>query len=129
MIYTLRQSRCRFTECIALLILEAELKGYEMALAEGMDRKTERDPTTDHMKGSLHEIGLAQDIDLYKDGKYVCGEGVKCKDPARHVPFDKGHEKLGEWWEQLGKSKGYPLRSGIKFDDANHYSWEDMGKK
>ena len=112
---TLREARCKFTECIAKLIFQAYSLGNDIALAEGMDRKTIKDPTSDHMKGSLHDIGLAQDFDLYKDGVYL----VKNED----------HLLLGEWWEQLGVSRGFPLRWGGRFKDGNHYSWEWEGRK
>ena len=85
------------------------------ALAEGMDRITEKDPTTDHMKGSLHEIGLAQDIDLYKDGKWL----DKTED---HLPF-------GEWWEAYGELQGIPLAWGGRFKDGTHYSFSWKGRK
>lgn len=108
----LRELRCVFTQCLARLILKMQEFGRDCALAEGMDRKTAKDPTTDHMKCSLHEIGLAQDIDLYtKDGTYL----DKTDD----------HKVFGEWWE-----KQHPLaRWGGRFSDGNHYSFEYQGKK
>ena len=114
---TLREARCIFTLCLADLVQQAHEMGYEMAFAEGMDRITEKDPTTDHMKGSLHEIGLAQDIDLYKDGKWL----DKTED---HLPF-------GEWWEAYGELQGIPLTWGGRFSrpDGNHYSYSWKGRK
>jgi hypothetical protein len=112
---TLREARCAFTFALSKLVLEARNLGYEPAFAEGMDRVTEKDPTTDHMKGSLHELGLAQDIDLYKDGKYL----EKTED----------HTPLGEYWEALGKTLGWPLAWGGRFKDGNHYSLAWGGKK
>ena len=112
---TLREARCAFTECKARLIFYAISRGYEIASAEGMDRPTAKDPTTDHMKGSLHEIGLAEDFDLYKDGKYL----TKTED----------HAELGEYWEELGKINKLPLRWGGRFRDGNHYSLEGLGIK
>ena len=86
---TLRQARCRFTAFIPSLINKAIELGYDVALDEGMDRPTAKDPTTDHMKGSLHELGLAQDIVLYQksDGTYIT-EGT-------------GYIDLGEFWKSL----------------------------
>ncbi len=112
---TLREARCKFTIALADLIHTANIHGYEIALAEGMDRLTEKDPTHDHMKGSLHELGLAQDIDLYKDGLYL--------------RFTEDHQFLGEWWEEYGKIHELPLRWGGRFRDGNHYSMEWHGKK
>lgn len=112
---TYREARCKFTVALAGLVTFATSKGYEVAFAEGMDRVTEKDPTTDHMKGSLHELGLAQDIDLYLNGKY-CESTVD-------------HEILGNWWETYGKMYGLPLVWGGRFKDGNHYSLAWGGKK
>lgn len=114
---TYREARCRFTEALCELVLHARELGYEMAFAEGMDRITAKDPTTDHMKGSLHELGLAQDIDLYKDGIYL-------KETADHAA-------LGAWWEALGQNHGLPLVWGGRFKnpDGNHYAWSWLGRK
>lgn len=114
---TYREARCQFTECIALLVQKARSLGFEIALAEGMDRVTEKDPTTDHMRGSLHEKGLAQDIDLYKDGVYL-------RDT-------RDHAALGAWWKALGVERGLPLAWGGDFasPDGNHYSLAWEGKK
>lgn len=112
---TLREARCAFTECVARLITHAIAEGYEVALDEAMDRITEKDPTSDHMKGSLHEIGLAVDINLYKDGEYLSQT--------------RDHEPLGEWWEMLGIGNGLPLSWGGRFKDGNHYSLAWGGKR
>lgn len=112
---TYRKARCFFTYALADLVFYADKLGYEMAFAEGMDRVTAKDPTTDHMPGSLHEVGLAQDIDLYKDGVYL----DKTSD---HQPF-------GEWWEAFGRQEGVPLTWGGHFKDGNHYSLAWGGKK
>lgn len=112
---TLREARCRFTHYLAQLILFAEEMGYEVALDEAMDRKTLKDPTTDHMPGSLHEVGLAADLNLYHNGEYLSRT--------------EDHQFLGTWWESLGKSMGLPLTWGGQFNDGNHYSYAWQGKK
>lgn len=112
---TYREARCKFTEALAALVVFARSKGYEVAFAEGMDRVTAKDQTTDHMKKSLHEIGLAQDIDLYLNGTYL----INTLD----------HEILGEWWEQHGRERGIPLAWGGRFKDGNHYSLAWGGRK
>ena len=95
-----------FSGYIALLLLHMEAEGYQPALAEGMDRRTEKDPTTDHMKNSLHELGLAQDIDLYdKDGNWL----KKTED----------HKIFGEFWEGLH----HYCKWGGRWDDGDHYSF------
>jgi hypothetical protein len=66
-----------------------------------------------HMKNSLHYEGLAIDIDLFKDGKYL----TQTED----------HRVFGEFWEGLhqdcrwgGRFKGCP--------DGNHYSINYQGR-
>jgi hypothetical protein len=107
---TLRTARCYFTVAIAALIQHAIDLKYEIALGEGMDRITEKDPTTDHMKGSLHEIGLAQDFDLYLGGVYLTNS--------------EDFHLLGVFWEEYGQSKGLPLVWGGNFKkpDGDHFA-------
>jgi len=112
---TLREARCRFTHCLSLLVLKAETLGYEAAFGEGMDRLTVKDPTSDHMPNSLHHLGLAQDIDLYKDGVWC----TKTED----------HTLLGLYWEELGVELNLPLAWGGRFNDGNHYSLQWQGRR
>ena len=112
---TLREARCAFTQCLCWLVTYGISQGYEMAFGEVQDTVTAKDPTTDHMKGSLHEIGLAADINLYRDGKYL--------------ELTEDHQTLGEYWEELGKINKLPLRWGGRFRDGNHYSLEWLGIK
>lgn len=107
---TLRQARCAFTIAIAHLILFAISEGYEIALSEGMDRVTEKDPTTDHMQGSNHAIGLANDMELYLNGVWL--------------NQSEDHAVLGAWWEAYGVDHSLPLVWGGNFSkpDGNHYS-------
>jgi hypothetical protein len=91
--------------------MRAQELGLQIALAEGMDRRTKKDPTSDHMKNSLHDLGLAQDLDLYRAGVYLNNTA--------------DHRILGEWWE-----KQHSLaRWGGRFGDGNHYSFEWEGRK
>ena len=120
---TLREARCIFTKCDAELTLWAFSQGFEVANAEGMDRITDKDPTTDHMKGGLHGIGLAQDKDLYKNGVYL----TKSED----------HAPLGARWKVMGQLYGLALAWGGDFKDkdgkpkpdGNHYSLQWLGQK
>ena len=112
---TLRQARCAFTAALGALIAWALTQGYEVALGEGMDRVTLKDPTSDHMPKSLHNIGLAQDLDLYKDGVWLS----KTED----------HTPLGEWWEAYGTQHNLPLAWGGRFKDGNHYSLAWGGRR
>lgn len=116
----LGEARQLFSYYIACLVRGVMLVGeYRIAFAEGMDRRTAKDPTTDHMAGSLHELGLAQDLDLYKwDGE----QWVYCTET-------EDHREIGELWEAWAVELGYPLRWGGRWGDGNHYSWEWEGRK
>ncbi|MFA5584622.1 MAG: hypothetical protein WDA09_10450, partial [Bacteriovoracaceae bacterium] len=77
-----------------------------------MDRRTEKDPSTDHMKNSLHEIGLAQDIDLYDStGKWL--------------KYTEDHLVSGLVWEKRHELCCW----GGRFGDGNHYSFAHLGRK
>ena len=108
---TLREKRCLFTQLLCQHILWIIEQGYEVSLDEGLDRITPKDPTSDHMKGSLHNVGLAQDMNLYKNGVWL--------------QRTEDHTFSGEHWESLN-----PLcRWGGRFKDGNHYSLEHEGVK
>jgi hypothetical protein len=110
---TLRQARCAFAPCIASLIQKAVALGFECALDEGMDRLTTKDPTSDHMRNSVHNVGLAQDLLLYRDGTYL----TRTED----------YQPLGEWWE----TQHTLARWGGRFShrDGNHFSFEWEGRR
>ena len=113
---TLGEARCKFSVCIAWLLLEMNnTPGYRAAMAEGMDRRTTKDPTSDHLAGGTHDIGLGQDIDLYRLSPE--GEWVWCTETS-------DHEQFGTWWEDLGVRNELPLRWGGRFGDGNHYSFQ-----
>lgn len=105
---TLREARVKFTCLLAQLILKAFDMGYEVALDEAMDRKTAKDPTSDHMAGSLHDIGLAADLILYVDGVYQT--------------TTEAYSDLGEYWESLDREH---CKWGGRFrnKDGNHFSF------
>lgn len=140
---TLAQVRMDFTHCVALLILEAERLGYRCTLQEVARSDEQaiinslgfqgRDAVAklvynafprlaaaliNNGKGrgivnSVHSLGLAVDINLFKDGVYLT-------DSADHA-------KLGAFWKTLN-----PLaRWGGDFSDpdGNHYSFEYNGVK
>lgn len=99
----------KFTALLAELVLYINNQpGYEGAFAEGMDRLTGRDPTSDHIPGSLHELGLAQDIDLYVNGKWQ----DQC---------NKHWKAVGEYWESLHEYCAWGGR--FKSGDCNHVSF------
>ena len=114
---TLREARCAYSVCVAELVLYAVSQGYEAALDEGTERLTAKDTMSDHMKGSLHHAGLAQDLLLYLKGVYL----TKSEDYAF----------LGRFWKELGVKKGLHLTWGGDFakPDGNHFSLSWNGFK
>ncbi len=105
----LGKSRELFTCCLALLLTNMIDSGYNPRIGkDGLK----------HMPSSLHYDGLAADIDLFKEGKYLTATND-------HRPF-------GEYWENL-----HPLcfwggdgkkSDGLRYD-GNHYSVTYQGKK
>lgn len=112
---TQREARCAFSRQLARLCVWIETQGYEFAFDEVTERVTGKDPTSDHRPGSLHHVGLAADLLLYKDGKYLMDT--------------KEYEWLGVKWEMMGLEANLPLRWGGRFKDGNHFSLEWQGKK
>ena len=101
-IMSLRQKRVKFSRMFALLIGYVTERGYECAIDDVKCR-------TGHMKHSLHYEGLAGDLILYKDGKYL----TETSD----------YEFAGNFWEHLGGSWGG------RFGDGNHFSLAHGGRK
>ena len=60
---------------------------------------------------SVHQLSLAIDINLFKDGKFL----DKSED----------HKRFGEWWEKQHEL----ARWGGRWGDGNHYSFEFNGVK
>lgn len=92
---------------LAHLIIFAYEQGYEITLGEGYD-----DDNTGHMKGSVHYIKLGQDLNLFKDGKWL----------DKGPEMEKGHNLLHDKWEALGGAKRIAK-------DLNHYSIEYQGRR
>jgi hypothetical protein len=86
-----------FVKAIGKLINFAYDNGYELTFGDTYPGKYK------HIKGSFHERGLAVDLNLFKDGKYM-------RETLDHKP-------LGLFWESLGGTWGG------RFRDGNHYSW------
>ena len=100
---TLVEKQNRFAMMLSCLIQTAIQMGYQVTFG------CARCKAGHHMKNSLHRIGLAVDLNLFKDGKYL----TKTSD----------HEPLGKHWEMMGGSWGG------RFNDGNHYSLEHRGRK
>lgn len=112
----LREARCFFTILQAKLCLEIERRGLQVAADE-----LKRDPRVAVLNAasgagitnSLHCIGLAIDLQLYKDGVWLS-----------HL---EDYRPIGEWWKQQ-----HPLcRWGGDFQkpDSDHFSIEWQGRK
>jgi hypothetical protein len=99
---TLREKQSKFVKMVAILILFAYEKGYELTFGDAYAKEG-------HRENSLHYIRLAIDLNLFKDGVYLVGT--------------KDHQELGEFWESLGGAWGG------RFNDGNHYSLEYQGRK
>lgn len=114
---TLREARCLFSRGLAELVLRAGDLGFEIAFDEITERVTEKDPTSDHMPNSLHHLGLAADLLLYKDGRYLTSSA--------------DYTALGEMWEQMGKDRNVEFTWGGRFKnrDGNHFSLAWQGRK
>lgn len=112
---SLRKKQSEFAKLVGKLILKAYDLGYEVTLGDAY-----RDPRVHGAMGvrksyshpkSAHKIRLAIDLNLFKNGEFL--------------ETTEGHRPLGEWWE-----KQHPdARWGGRFDDANHYSFENEGVK
>lgn len=91
-----------------LFVWIREELGLMYTLGEGYD-----DDNTGHMKGSMHYIKMAQDINLFKeDGTYL-GNGAEA---------EAAHNKIHDKWDTMG---GAP-RIG---KDLNHYSFMWEGRR
>lgn len=105
----LLDKRIKFTRFKAMLICKMIEQGYQPCTGkDGLK----------HMKDSLHYDGLAVDIDLYKDGKYLSQS--------------EDHRVFGEYWESLDPDcfwGGDGLKKDGLKNDGNHYSVTYQGKK
>jgi len=92
---------------LAMLAIFATFKGYAINYGEGYD-----DDGIGHMKGSLHYIKLAQDVNLFKNGVWL----------DKGPEMMKGHNLLHDLWDLLGGAARIP-------GDLNHYSIAHEGKR
>ena len=93
---SLRKQQSRFVRKVALLILYAYEKEYELTFGDAL-------ATTGHKPDSFHYKGLAIDLNLFKNGRYL----TETED----------HACLGKFWESIGGSWGG------RFEDGDHYSF------
>ena len=98
---TTREKQSKFVKMKALLILYAYQLGYELTDGDAWAK-------TGHKRGSFHYKRLAQDFNLFKNGKYL-------KKTSDHLP-------LGVFWESIGGTWG----GRFKNKDGNHYSFGEV---
>ena len=113
---TLRQKQSLFAQLVARLLVEIEIRGYEVTFGDAYRSPEEATRLAKLGVGSvnsLHCQRLAIDLNLFRDGKYLSST--------------ESHRPLGEWWEQQ-----HPLcRWGGRFrdrPDGNHYSVSHGGR-
>lgn len=114
---TLRQKQSVFALMVARLILKAEAMGFEVTLGEAWRSPEEAARLAKLKKGivrSLHCDKLAQDLNLFKNGKFLSST--------------ESHRPLGEWWEQQ-TAHGVTPTWGGHFSDGNHYSVKHEGRQ
>ncbi len=114
---TLRDKRVAFTLHVADLIHEAGVLGYEIALNEVLRSQAAANANAavgTGIRNSLHVIGLAVDVALYRCGEYLTAS--------------EDYRSLGEWWE-LQSTPEYTLSWGGRFGDGNHYSMMHEGRR
>lgn len=122
MIETLSAKRCRFTHLMLQLCTYAEIKGYQVAFDQFKRTQVEANANAEKGSGivhSLHILGLAGDLLLYKNGVYLS----KSED----------YEFLGEYWESLADDARWGGRfkdeHGHPKPDGDHFSLEHDGVK
>lgn len=94
---SLRNKQSEFVHAVGKLICYAYSLDYELTFGDTYPGKFP------HRTRSFHEKGLAIDLNLFKDGKYLTDT--------------EDHNELGKYWEMLGGSWGG------RWQDGNHYSW------
>lgn len=113
---TKRQLQSIHVLCVANLILYAYKQGYQLTWGQTLRSPADAAANASAGRGirlSLHLDGLAVDLNLFRDGKWLADS--------------ESHRPLGEYWKTL-----HPLaRWGGDFSkpDGNHYSLEWEGRK
>ena len=97
----LLEKKLKFTNHFSVLIQFAIAMGYQIAF----DKEH-----CEHMPASLHYLGLAKDINLYKNGVYL----TKTED----------YKPLGKFWKSLDNQCCW----GGDFLDGCHFSIRYQGK-
>lgn len=91
----------KFTLCIGKLIVWAFEHGYRLRFGDTYPGKSK------HSLYGRHPLGLAVDLHLFIDGVYQ--------------KTTEAHKPLGEYYESLDPKATW----GGRWDDGNHYSWDE----
>ena len=119
------EKRQLFAEHFAKLILYAVSLGYQVTMGE-VERSKEQAAANARagvgIKNSLHILGLAGDLNLFKNGKYF--------------ENSEDHAELGKFWQSLSTLEAPHCWGGLFKDskgrpkpDGNHYSIMHNGIK
>lgn len=115
---TLLQKQQIFASLIPLLINKAIELGYQCTGGE-LWRPPEMAAIYAKrgtgIKNSLHELKLAIDINLFRNGVFLTD--------------NEAHRMLGTWWESISAGKEYVTAWGGHWGDGNHYSIMHGGRK
>jgi hypothetical protein len=107
---TLGERQRKFMRLLPRLIDEAHRLGYELTGGELMRTPEQALLYAKQGRGiaaSLHQVRCAIDLNLFKDGKYL--------------DKNEDHRELGRFWESLDPC----CRSGVRYNDGNHYELLD----
>lgn len=114
---TLREQRSLFARLLPRLLDYIHQNGYDVTIGEVVRSREQAKANAASGVGisnSLHIVGLAVDLNLFKEGRYLTDS--------------RDHKFAGEFWKTL-----HPLaRWGGDFKskpDGNHYSLEWRGRK
>ena len=108
----LRDKRIRFTNCIAEIIDWCnEQEDWEVALGVDYD-EADKNEHRRHMSGSLHYLGLANDLCLYIGGEYQTDT--------------EAYRPMGEYWKSLDPDCRWG--GDFKKADGNHFALTFGGK-
>lgn len=114
----LSSKRCRFSAAISHLVLWVHQQpgGYSCAFDQVKRTKEEAQANAKSGKGisnSLHLLGLAADLILYKDGVYQTSTDA--------------YKFMGDYWKSL--SPDFCWGGDFKKKDGNHFSVAHNGVK
>jgi hypothetical protein len=111
---SLSKEQCNFARDISMLIVQINLKGYDVTFGEALRTQEQADLYAKEGKGihdSLHCKKLAIDLNLFKDDAYITDY--------------KEYEQFGKYWESLdplNRWGGYFVsKYGGHIVDSDHY--------